>query len=317
MDNFEPTPTENNKDFPFVPASGNFEARPMRPIREKPDPDYMVWGSEFGETYEVSKGQFNQKNVNDITLQIDHFGRRELEKHGWRYGQALHGQKDKTNEGLVNPIHIKGFSTKQWMNTVPGSTYEDMIGGWKEDDEHYPSKKGLVKRPGLASNPEDYYDERLQFDITTRSDQSRRHQPEPGKIIMKDGSSYYPEELKNLECLNKPSCKSRRNHSLQSRQKDLCDVCLRKQRYCQSGSARQRRTERRREARQQEHSTSAQLPVARSSQDFAQANYNLTVGRIIKATKRSSWRRPCLESAKGALLGDSQVYCTYIAFNIK
>ena len=288
----------------------------MRPIREVPDTDYMVWGSELN-PYEIKKGQLIIGKNLISNWSIDHFGRRQLEKHGWRYGQSLHGQKDKTHEGLKNPIHIKGMSHggsfPVWMNTTQDSTYECVMGYWQPNDQHYPSKDGLTKRPGLASDPEDYFDKRLTFDITTRSDQSRRHQPAPGRIVMSNGTSYYPEELKNLPCLNNPTCKSRRNHSLQSRQKDLCEVCMRKQRYCQSGSARTRRTERRRQARLDEQSSSSSQ-MTPNELELPDARSNTGVGRIIKATKRATWRRPCVENATVVLLGDSQVFqiCLYL-----
>ena len=104
---------------------------------------------------------------------IDNFGRRELEKHGWRYGHSIHGQKDMTHQGLRNPVHVKGFSTGAWMNTTQDSTFEGEIGGWRATDEHYPSEKGLIKRPGFGSDPAADGNGRMTFDITTRSDQSK------------------------------------------------------------------------------------------------------------------------------------------------
>ena len=244
---------------------------------------------------------------------IDNFGRRELEKHGWRYGHSIHGQKDKTHEGLRNPVHVKGFSTGTWMNTTQDSTFEGEMSGWRANDEHYPSEEGLIKRPGLGSDPAMEF--RMTFDITTRSDQSKSHQPEPGKIIMADGTAYYPEELKKLPCLNQPTCQSQRRHSLQSRQ-NLCDVCARKKRYCQSGSARTRRTERRREARlEQKMQSSSQLRSP--DQELVQPTSTAFNGRLIRATKRSSWRRPCLKNIDTVLLGDSQVIAQLILHNLK
>ena len=243
-----------------------------------------------------------------INYSIDNFGRRELEKHGWRFGHSIHGQKDMTHVGLRNPVHVKGFSTGGWMNTTQDSTFEGEMGEWSATDEHYPSKQGLIKRPGLGSDPAMNLftpNDRMTFDITTRSDQSKSHQPEPGKIIMADGSAYYPEELKKLRCLNQPTCQSQRRHSLQSRQ-NLCDVCARKKRYCQSGSARTRRTERRREARlEQTMQSSSQLRSP--DQEIFQPTPTASSGRLIQATKRSSWRRPCLKNIETILLGDSQV----------
>ena len=210
-----------------------------------------------------------------------------------------------THQGLRNPLHVKGFSTESWMNTTQDSTFEGAMGGWRATDEHYPSKKGLFKRPGLGSHPEGDGTGRMTFDITTRSDQSKSHQPEPGKIIMADGTAYYPEELKKLACLNQPTCQSQRRHSLQGRQ-NLCDVCARKRRYCQSGSARTRRTERRREARfEQKMQDSKQLRSP--DQEIYQPTATTSSGRIIQATKRSSWRRPCLQNVENVLIGDSQV----------
>ena len=103
-----------------------------------------------------------------------------------------------THQGLRNPVHVKGFSTGAWMNTTQDSTFEGEIGGWRATDEHYPSEKGLIKRPGFGSDPAADGNGRMTFDVTTRSDQSKSHQPEPGKIIMADGTAYYPEELKKF-----------------------------------------------------------------------------------------------------------------------
>ena len=184
------------------------------------------------------------------------------------------------------------------------------MSAWKSDDEHYPSQYGLVKRPGLGSHPTMDFsadgDDRVQFDITTRSDQSRRHQPEPGKIIMADGRAVFPEELKKLPCLNKPTCQSQRKHSLQSRQQNLCDVCKRKQRYCQSGTARTRRTEKRREARlEQQKQLTSKLSV--TGNDSFPTPHAISSGRIIQATKRSSWRKPFLQNIEASIILYSQL----------
>ena len=230
---------------------------------------------------------------------------------GWRYGQSIHAQKDRTHDGLVNPLHVNGMSVtggqyRAWVHTDTNETHDCFMGWWKDDDEHYPSKHGQPMRPGLGSNPVDDFGQRLKFDLTTRSEQSRRHQPEMGKIILRDGRSFYPEELKKVPCMNTPSCKSQRTHSLQSRQKNLCDVCLRKQKYCQSNTARSRRTERRREARLQEQSSSG-LQISRAEPEYTPPPSNASSGRMIKSLNRSSWRRPCVRGAKIVLLGDSQV----------
>lgn len=210
-----------------------------------------------------------------------------------------------THQGLRNPVHVKGFSTGAWMNTTQDSTFEGEIGGWGPTDEHYPSEEGLIKRPGLGSDPAADGNGRMTFDITTRSDQSKSHQPEPGKIIMADGTAYYPEELKKLACLNKPTCQSQRRHSLQGRQ-NLCDVCSRKRRYCQSGSARTRRTERRREARLEQQKQSTSKLSVTGNESFP-TPHAISSGKIIQATKRSSWRKPCLQNIEAAIIGDSQV----------
>ena len=231
---------------------------------------------------------------------------------GWRYGQAIHAKNDKTHEGLINPLHVNGFSSdggmfRTWFHTNSEETHDCIMGHWKEDDKDYPSRFGQNMRPGLGSNPNDVFDRRLKFDLTTRSDQSRRHQPEPEKITLRDGRSFYPEELKQLPCMNTPTCKSQRSHSVQSRQKNLCDICMRKQRYCQSGSARSRRTERRRQARLEDQSSSSHQMTS-NELECPNAISNTGVGRMIKASKRATWRRPCLRNSTLALVGDSQVY---------
>lgn len=64
MTDFKPSATENNKDFPFVRAQSEFESRPMRPIRETCDADYMTWGSEAS-PYVINRGllSFPIKNI--------------------------------------------------------------------------------------------------------------------------------------------------------------------------------------------------------------------------------------------------------------
>ena len=51
------TAEENNQNFPFVRQQNpEMELRPMRSLRDIPDADYLVWGSE-SHPQEVTKGQ--------------------------------------------------------------------------------------------------------------------------------------------------------------------------------------------------------------------------------------------------------------------